>query len=79
MDGNAKNTEDDAGYGIFVIGGTALSTICKINEAIGYLLRVEFAWGNLLMKALGGSDINTSEIHDGMVWAAIQLADDVLD
>ena len=48
MNENANNTEYDSGYGAFFITRTNFSTICKINKAIGYLLGVEVAWGNLL-------------------------------
>ena len=34
MDGNAKNTEDDAGNSAFVVEGADFYTICKINKAI---------------------------------------------
>ena len=79
MNSNTKKAEDDAGYGMFVIGSMAFSTICKRNEVIGYLLGVEVAWGNLLMDVIGGSVINAKGIHYGTVRAAIQLADEVLD
>ena len=67
---STKKTEDDAGYGAFVVEGAALSSICKINEAIGYLLIVEVAWGDLLTEVIGGSSINARRIHDGKVWEA---------
>ena len=54
-------------------------TICKSNEAIGYLLGVEVAWVKLLMEVMGSSATKARWIHYGTVWAAIQLADDVLD
>ena len=65
---STKNTEDDAGYGAFVVEGAALSSICKINETIGYLLIVEVAWGDLLTEVIGGSSVNAIRMHAGNVW-----------
>ena len=79
MNINTQKTEDDSGYGTFVIGGMDFSTICKSNEAIGYLLGVEFAWVKLLMEVMGGSVTKARGIHYGTVWAAIQVAYYVLD
>ena len=76
---NTKNTENDAGYGAFLIGGTSFSTICKSNKAIRYLLRVEFAWGNLLTDVMGCSPFKASGIHDGMMRVAVQVGDEMLD
>ena len=79
MNSNTKKAEDDAGYGMFVIGGMAFSTICKRNEVIGYLLGVEFVWGNLLMEVMDGSAINARGIYYWKMWASTQVADEVLD
>ena len=79
MNGNAKNTEDDTGYGAFFIRITDFSTICKIRYAIGYHLRVKVSWGNLLTEFMGVSTIKASGIHDGMARTAIQVEDEVLD
>ena len=78
MDRNTKNTEDDAGHGAFVVVGAALSTICKSNEAIGYLLGLEFAWGNILAKVMCCSATKARGIHDGTVREAVHIADEVL-
>ena len=78
MNGNSKNKEDEAGYGAFVIRGTAFSTICKIGKAVGYFLGLEVAWVNLLMEVMGGSFVKAGGIYDVMVRASIQVADDVI-
>ena len=54
-------------------------TICKINEAIGYILGVEVAWVKLLMEVMCSSATKARGIHYGTVWAAIQVAYYVLD
>ena len=55
MNINTQKTEDDSGYGTFVIGGMDFYTICKSNEVIRYLLGVEVSWVKLLMEVMGGS------------------------
>ena len=57
----------------------AFSTICKRNEVIGYILGVEVVWGNLLMEVMDGSAIKARGIHYWKMWAAIQVADELLD
>ena len=59
---------------MFVIGGTALSTILKGNKSIVYLLGVEVAWGNLFTEVICGSAMKASKIHDGTVRSDLQLA-----
>ena len=75
MKPKAKKTEDNAVYGTFVIGGMDFSTIKKINEAIGYLLVVEVAWGNLLMEIMGCTAVKERGIHYGTVRESVQLLD----
>ena len=65
MGGNAKNTEDDTGHCCFLIVGVSFSTIRKSNGNISYLIRVEFAWVDLLMEFMGCEAINTGRVHDG--------------
>ena len=79
MNNNAKNADDEAGYGVFVVGWTSISVIHKINKAIGYPLELEFAWRNLLMDFIGGSAIKSRVMHDGMVRATVQVADEMFD
>ena len=59
--------------------GITFSIIYKTNEAIEYNLVVEVTCGNLLMEVMGGSDIKARGIHYGMLRAASQVADEVLD
>ena len=79
MDSNTKNTEDGAGHVAFVVGGESFSTICKINEAIGYLIRVEVSWGNFLPEVIYYSAIESIGINYGTVREDVQVADEVLD
>ena len=78
MNGNSKNKEDEAGYGVFVVRGMEFYTICKIGKAIGYLLGLEVAWVNLLMEILGGSFVEAGGIYNGMVRASGQVEDEVI-
>ena len=78
MNGKSKNKEDEAGYGAFVVRGMKFYTICKIGEAIGYLLGLEVAWVNLLMEVMVGSFVKAGRIYDGMVRASGQVEDEVI-
>ena len=42
MESNTKNKDDDSENCAFVIGGAEFSIIYEINEAILYILGVEF-------------------------------------
>ena len=64
---------------MFVIGGTALSTILKGNKSIVYLLGVEVAWVNLFTDVMGSSAIKSIGIHDGTTSTPDQVADEVRD
>ena len=79
MNSNTKKIEDDAGYSTFFVGDMAFSIICKRNEVIGYILGLEVAWGNLLMKVMDGSAIKARGIYYWKMWASTQVADEVLD
>ena len=65
---NSKKIEDDAGDDTFLIGGTAFYNIYRSNKAIGYILGVEVALGNVLKEVTGGSTIKAIGIHVGTVW-----------
>ena len=79
MNRNTKNTEDDANYGDFIIGGASFSYILKTNQALVYILIVEVAGVNLYMEVMGGSSIKTSGVHSETVWEDIYVAYKVLD
>ena len=79
IDSNIKNTEDDAVYGMFVVGGAAFYTIYKSNKAVGYILGVEVAWGNFFTEVMGCSYAKASKIDNGTMREAWQVVDEVLD
>ena len=74
MEGNSKETVDDAGNCEF-----DFIIICESNKAILYSLGVEVVWGNFLIEFMGCSVIKSRGIHDGMVMSAVKLADEFLD
>ena len=59
-------------------GGVAFSSILKINKNIGYLLRVEVTWVNLLMEFMGCSSIKARPIYYWMVVESSQVVDEVI-
>ena len=79
LNGLKSLVEDNVDYGVFVVGGAAFYTIYKSNENIGYLLGVEFSWGNLLTKVMGCISVNYNGIYDGTVRASVQIANEVLN
>ena len=79
MSGKDKNTEDKIGYGEFFIGRMYFYNIFTSYEAIGYIFGVGVARVNLLTEFMGVSAIKAIGIHDRMVWAARQIADEVID
>ena len=60
---------------MFVVGGMSLSTICKNNKVIWYILFVEVALGDLFTEIMGCSAINDRGIPVGTVREANNVAD----
>ena len=79
MDSNAKKTEDDAGNSAFVVEVMAFSTIYEINNTIWYILVMEVAWGKLFIEFMGCSPINTRGMHDWVLRATYNVADEMID
>ena len=63
---------------MFVVVGAAFSTIRKINEAVLYILVVEFPCGKILMKFIVCGAVKARWIHDEMMRESCEVADEVL-
>ena len=77
MDHNTKEAQDNTGDGAFFIGGVAFSSVCKINNNIGYMLRLEVACVYFFPEFMGICAIKSRRVHDWVVGASIKVSDEV--